>query len=945
MLLARRSTSELLSLLLFSLLVISLLGLGLLTGCQSTDSGPGDRSTVETAPIEVIKSPNDPRAYHYETLENGLRLLVISDSAADKSAAALTVFRGSFHEPENRPGLAHFLEHMLFIGTEKYPDPDGYFGFIETHGGSSNAYTAPDHTNYFFDIQPEFFEEGVDRFGQFFISPLMDPAYVEREKNAVHSEYQMQYKADGWRGFAVQKQAMNPEHPFSQFSIGSLNTLDGDVYSDLMRFFETHYSADQMSAVIVHNEPLETLVPWIRALFSQVANSNRGPIAIEAELIEPDKLPMTLRYQNLMDIQSVSYTFPIPDVRRHYQTKPAQYLASLIGHEGEGSLHAQLTKTGWINSLGASDEAIDADHGVFSISIGLTPAGAEHVSEITDMVFTYIDLLKTAGPQAWYYDEAATVAKLGFEFKEQASAMRTVMSLASGLQYYPPRDINVAPYLMTRFDSELISEYLNRLQADQVMVTIADPAFEGSRSEPWFDVSYDINPGIDRKAADADLKKGLQLPDANPFLPKDLALKAGDDVIPRSVVEREGLSLLLATDTSFGVPRAVTHISLRTGRGLIDLSDVVAARLYAALVQDALNTLAYPALHAGVSYDVATPPRGFRVTLGGYQDKQSVLLDRVLDRLLRLDIRSDRFETLKEELRRGLENSFKNRPFQQGFSKLSDTLMESSWPADEMLSALEDVSLEGLTAWRNDYFQGVTIEGLIVGNVDESDTAAIERTLSAQLQAEPGHSRRPKVAQVDMTTDLKLEIDHDDAMMVLYAQNDDASLGARASSRLLVHLLRPRYFTSLRTEQQLGYVLTAIQAEFENQGGVGFVIQSPVASSQELVRRTQAFLAEQRHSLEEMTTPAFEEAKAGLIAELLERDKNLGSRADRYWSDLDEGILTFDGREQVAGAITELSQPDLLSFFDTVIEKIETRRLLIWSQGKFGEEVAPSGAE
>jgi secreted Zn-dependent insulinase-like peptidase len=140
-------------------------------------------------------------------------------------------------------------------------------------------------------------------------------------------------------------------------------------------------------------------------------------------------------------------------------------------------------------------------------------------------------------------------------------------------------------------------------------------------------------------------------------------------------------------------------------------------------------------------------------------------------------------------------------------------------------------------------------------------------------------------------------------------------------------------------------VVTAIQAEFENQGGVGFVIQSPVASSQELVRRTQAFLAEQRQSLEEMTEPAFEEAKAGLIAELLERDKNLGSRADRYWSDLDEGILTFDGREQVAGAITELSQPDLLGFFDTVIEKIENRHLLIWSQGKFGEDEAPSSAE
>ena len=67
------------------------------------------------------------------------------------------------------------------------------------------------------------------------------------------------------------KTSDEPDHPFSQFSIGSLETLDGDVYSDLMTFFEEHYSADQMSAVVLHKEPLETLVPWVKALFSDVA--------------------------------------------------------------------------------------------------------------------------------------------------------------------------------------------------------------------------------------------------------------------------------------------------------------------------------------------------------------------------------------------------------------------------------------------------------------------------------------------------------------------------------------------------------------------------------------------------------------------------------------------------------------------------------------------------
>ena len=171
-----------------------------------------------------------------------------------------------------------------------------------------------------------------------------------------------------------------------------------------------------------------------------------------------------------------------------------------------------------------------------------------------------------------------------------------------------------------------------------------------------------------------------------------------------------------------------------------------------------------------------------------------------------------------------------------------------------------------------------------IGFLPETPPLYIEQTVREQLSLAPGPDRRPTVTQIKDRTDMKLEIDHDDAMMVIYAQNDNDSLKARASSSLLVHLLRPKYFTSLRTEQQLGYVVTAIQAEYENQGGVGFVIQSPVASAQTLVDRTTQFLDRQREALTSLEEEAFSEAKAGLIAEILEKDKNLGSRAGRYWS-------------------------------------------------------------
>jgi secreted Zn-dependent insulinase-like peptidase len=190
-------------------------------GCQqnpSIDQATGAQDAESTPALVTVsprKSPNDTREYRHLTLPNQLKVLLVSDPETDKSAAALAVYRGSFHEPDSRPGLAHFLEHMLFIGTETYPEVDSFQQYITANGGSSNAYTALDHTNYFFDIKNSALAEGLDRFGHFFIDPLLSPEYVEREKNAVHSEYQMQIKDDGWRGYMVSKQALNPEHPWS----------------------------------------------------------------------------------------------------------------------------------------------------------------------------------------------------------------------------------------------------------------------------------------------------------------------------------------------------------------------------------------------------------------------------------------------------------------------------------------------------------------------------------------------------------------------------------------------------------------------------------------------------------------------------------------------------------------------------------------------------------
>lgn len=901
----------------------------LLAACETTVS-QFEQSRGST---QIIKSPNDTRDYRYLELDNGLKVVLISDLDADKSAAALTVFRGSFNDPADRLGLAHFLEHMLFIGTEKYPNPDGYFKFVQANGGSSNAYTAPDHTNYFFDVQPEAFHEGLDRFAQFFISPLFEKEYVEREKNAVNSEYQLQIKEDNWRSFAVQKVAANPAHPISKFNIGTLDTLKGDVHGALLRFFENNYSANEMGLVVLTNETLDQMQPWIAETFSPIKNRTLSKIRSGIPTYLEGQLPALLEHDNIKDQYGVSYSFPMPPVQHHYRKKPVHYLANLIGHEGEGSLHKLLSSKGWVNSLGAGESEIDDSNSELTVSISLTREGADHIPEITGYLFAYLDMLQAGSIEEWLFQEQAVVAKLGFRFREKSGEMNAVRKVGPGLAHYPPQDLLVANYLMEEFDPVLIRDFLSHLNKNNVLIAISAPGYKGRSTEKWFGVSYDLALGsIEFTPAETN---ELTLPGKNPFLPEALDLVEADSLPPIAVIDTGAIEVFLDTDVEFRVPRAVTHVSLRNDRGLIALEDVANAQLYSLLVQDDLNALAYPALLAGVSYQIAAPPRGFRISLGGYHDKQLVLLDEVLARLVSLEIDQDRFHTLKSELLRDLSNSHRAKPFLQSYQRLKDELIDSNWTADQLMAAIEPITPESLIVWRDELMSQLSLQALIHGNVTQERAEQLVALVKAHVSLGEVRIGQPVVAGVTGAGSLSLSIEHDDAAMVLYVQDESTSFPDRARSALLTHLISPGYFSSLRTEQQLGYVVSAVNTVLRDRGGISFVVQSPVVGPDELRNRTLVFMHGAVKKLEAMADEEFEMNKSGLITNLTQSDKNLSRRASRYWADLDRGITTFDSHIQLANAVAALSKDEMVEFLIQVNGKLGNEYMMVFSEGKF----------
>merc|ERR1719221_1238594 len=149
----------------------------------------GQAATVPTKPpVRLTLVPQgDRRAYLYSELPNGLQVLNVMDNRSEYKAVAMAVQAGSFDDPVSLPGLAHFCEHMLFLGTKRYPNPTGFDDFTTQRGGMSNAYTANEVTVYFAEYSEPDSSDGLARFADFFRAPLFNRTFVQKEVHAIDS--------------------------------------------------------------------------------------------------------------------------------------------------------------------------------------------------------------------------------------------------------------------------------------------------------------------------------------------------------------------------------------------------------------------------------------------------------------------------------------------------------------------------------------------------------------------------------------------------------------------------------------------------------------------------------------------------------------------------------------------------------------------------------------
>ena len=861
----------------------------------------------------VIKSPNDDADYAVVELPNRLRALLISNPQTDKAAAAMAVRVGSGADPEEWAGLAHFLEHMLFLGTEKYPRAGEYQAFIRAHGGRQNAFTSFEFTTYFFDIDANHLEPALDRFSQFFVAPLLNPRYVEREVNAVESEYQSRFKDDGRRRSYALKAILNQAHPYSTFQTGNLETLNKPGVRDrLVTFYNEHYSANIMTLVVLGKEPLAELEKWVVSKFSAVENRDVEPLTIDEPLFVPDSLPMQLNIVPNKERRGLTLTFPVTPTRTLYRAKPAYYVGSLLGYEGPGSLLSTLKSRGWADGINAGTGINLDDAATFSIGMALTEKGLDHIDEIVSLVFAQIRNLKTHGVNQWAFDEQRQLADLAFRFQDQADPSDKVLELATSLHFFPAQEVIRAPYLLEDFEPALIQRLIDELTPQRLLLTLVAKDLATNRVTAYFDSPYAVSPIEESRLQlwrSSEVPETLRLPEPNPFIPTDLSLlpeQDNYDVPPAPLLQEPGATLWYKQETSFGAPRADFYASIRTPLANDTARHAVLTRMFTQLVTDHINEPTYPARLAGVYYRLHPQMRGIGVRLSGYNDKQSLLLTTILDAMTAPVIDPERFRVIKERRLRALRNVRLDRPYSQTNQQITRIILEPNWSEDEQIEALETLTPKDLTQFIPQLLAKTSIVALAHGNLSAEEAleqlAQIKERLSGNAKSvDVNRGRVVRLPRGEIYS-REVDVDHNDSAYTHYFQAKAKDFESRASMGLLSQILAPEYYREMRTERQLGYIVHVSLATLLETPGVSFIVQSPVAAPEQLRALTESFVSGFSAKLGAMSSEEFEAQKAGFISQLTQTDKTLYERSERWWREISREALAFDTQERLVAA-------------------------------------------
>jgi len=482
--------------------------LGLLLLARNFAHDGGAAAPALTAQLIELKPKSDNRQYHFSRLSNGIQVVNVHDPKALSDAYSMAIEAGSLDDLENFPGLAHFCEHMLFLGTEGYPASAAYDEFVKLKGGYLNAYTADETTVYYSELSKGSLSEAFDRFGDFFRAPLFDKSLVEKEVEAIDSEHAKNVQSPPWRLWALFNSLANPESPVSRFHTGNKETLytkpgkeGANPVDALKTWFNSHYCPSRMRFVSFSSLPLQEQLKLSEKYFGNITAKDPS---CESEprrsWAEPapwpkQRLGKWLSVLGTTPSANVVLYFPLPDLTAEYKSQPIGYIHYSLTYGGEGSLTTVLRDDlGLVTDISVSFST-GSPGGMLMVYFGLTEAGRSKPDGVLDVFFQYVGTLRNAQVSMELYNSLANVHKLSWDWSQRSGPSDTASAIAERLTRMPAEKVLSGDDLIETPDPVKVASLLKLLVPENMNAALVDSqtSFDAPakvRMVPYYGINY-----------------------------------------------------------------------------------------------------------------------------------------------------------------------------------------------------------------------------------------------------------------------------------------------------------------------------------------------------------------------------------------------------------------------------------------------------------------------
>ncbi|MGX2951478.1 pitrilysin [Ursidibacter sp. B-7004-1] len=886
--------------------------------------------------IAINKSPTDKAIYQGIKLANGMEVLLISDEKANKSLMSVGLPIGSMEDPILQQGLAHYLEHMILMGSKSFPETNSLDGFLTKNGGYNNAYTASDRTVYYLEVNNNAFDEAVARLSDAFAQPLLAESNAKKEVNAVNAEMVRAKSNDGFLMHDVNLATANPNHPITKFAVGNNITLsdkaDSKLQEELVKFYQKYYSSNLMKAVLYSNQPIEKLAKLAENTLGKVENKKLSEPKVTVPFFRAEDKGVFISYKPVKPNKMLAISFDLPEDKSAFKEKSGSYLSYVFSNNSDGTLSDYLIKQGLSDSgiQAAASDDVSRNRGDFTFYIQLTEKGLVEKDKIISLVFQQIEKIKQDGIQDSYFKELKESLNQEFQHLQVVKSGNYVAQLVSQMLNYPLEHIIDQPYLVEKIDKKAIQAKLAEMHIDNARIMLIDDKASTDKKTKYFEAPYSVakfSTEQKQKWLNFANNPQIKLPELNPYFATDFSLNKVDNSRkkPQLIDKQDGTEIYAMPSQYFpNEPKVALLLGLKISPEIIDLKQGVSAVLLGYMADLARTKLAFQASVAGMSLSPVLGENGIAIRVEGYTQNMAKFLQDSILNFKQFELNEHFLAQAKQRYLEALDRLDKDNAARQANMALGNFANYPYAENSKKREMIAQVKLSDIAFIREKLLtQPTSLRLLSVGNLSDEQIKNIALETEKLLKNNNktlDFGRYLDINQSQRKINYIKQIPHqDNAFAIAFFPTNYQELEGISRASLLKSIISRWYFDDLRTDKQLGYVVYATTTAVGKTSGLQFLVQSPTASAQTIMQHNQRFFTDTFTKLKEMPQAEFNKYRNSLIELLQHKPESLEQEFGEYLVDFTRGNSKFDRKAQIIEQIKQLTQQDIISFYQKAV--------------------------